>query len=320
MLIGVYNGFTQVDIVRKLDLGEIHSVNLLRLRTLLYICSCFWSDLLVDGTILLAPSMKPLRRMDRLAYLMGGRKAGDDQRRISYVGRAGLVGVVLFLLIVCVQAFNDQRVSSTRVLSEGNLEARGSSKFATTNAPKAYAADKGTLLGLSAEDSVKTVSSSSYKKLVDAAQTATRKRKMIDLTKDPQSNSMQVLLNTWSVGSFSPVHRHPDYSEAFVILSGTLAFFTFSDDGSKPTCHLLQAGEVGGEEKDKDKAIIVEKGQWHAMTAFPAAGHAVVFEISGHKYESGRQTKELAPFAPSVNDGLDGDAKYFEKNLLPLCK
>ena len=36
---------------------------------------------------------------------------------------------------------------------------------------------------------------------------------MIDLTKDPPNNSLQSLMNTWVNGSYSPVHKHPDYAE-----------------------------------------------------------------------------------------------------------
>jgi hypothetical protein len=48
-------------------------------------------------------------------------------------------------------------------------------------------------------------------------------------------------------------------------------------------------------------------------------GHAVILEMSGHVYSSSSKTKRLAPFAPIVNEGLDGDPKYFEEKLLPLC-
>jgi hypothetical protein len=41
--------------------------------------------------------------------------------------------------------------------------------------------------------------------------------------------------------------------------------------------------------------------------------------MSGHVYSSSSKTKRLAPFAPIVNEGLDGDPKYFEEKLLPLC-
>lgn len=54
---------------------------------------------------------------------------------------------------------------------------------------------------------------------------------MNDLTKDPSSNTLQTLLNTWIEGSYSPVHKHFDYAETFTALDGALAFFTFGPSG-----------------------------------------------------------------------------------------
>ena len=290
-----------------------------------------------------------MRRMDRLSYLLSARPGPLVLDRGSFFGRAGLVAVAVFLVLVAARALSDAS-SSTRALtasSGGEIGKTQTLRYASTNAPKAYAADKGQLLGTDAEAAIKVVNSSKFKALVAAAKGAPRLRKMIDLTKDPQSNPMQVLLNTWTAGSYSPVHRHPDYSEAFVVLQGTLAFFTFSEDG-KPTCHLLSAdgsagtgtgtgtgtgsgaaasagaaasgGSVGSAaDAGSDRAIVVEKGVYHAMTALPSASHAVVFEISGHVYEPGKQTKQLAPFAPSLHDGLDGDPAFYADKLLPLC-
>lgn len=202
------------------------------------------------------------------------------------------------------------------LLSEGGANAETQTQFAKTasNAPKSYAADKGELLGINANDKVKIVNSAKFEGLIAAAKAAPRLRKMVDLTKDPETNDMQVLLNTWTPGSFSPVHRHSEYGEAFVVLSGALAFFTFSEEG-EPRCTVLNGQPGSG----VDKAIIVEKGTWHAMTAMPPHS-AVIFEISGHRFDPKKKTKELAPFVPTgTSGGLDGDAEYFKTKLLPLC-
>ena len=145
---------------------------------------------------------------------------------------------------------------------------------------------------------------------------------MTDLTYEPESNSMQVLVNTWIEGSYSPVHRHNDYSETFIILDGALAFFVFSDskgdDAPLPTCHILSSSRSSSK-----KAIVVEKNQYHAMTAAPQSlgypGFAVVFENSGHIYSRRKPTKELAPFAPSKDEGQNGDKQYFDEVLLKTC-
>jgi len=218
------------------------------------------------------------------------------------------LAVIFFVLIVLLIVV---------LLNEGGgANAETTSLFAKTasNAPKSYAADKGDLLGINANDKVKIVNSARFEGLLAAAKAAPRLRKMVDLTKDPETNDMQVLLNTWTPGSFSPVHRHGEYGEAFVVLRGALAFFTFSEEG-EPRCTVLNGQSEGG-----DKAIIVEKGTWHAMTALPPHS-AVIFEISGHRFDAKKKTKELAPFAPAgTSGGLDGDAEYFKTKLLPLCE
>ena len=130
--------------------------------------------------------------------------------------------------------------------------------FATTSNP--HKASKGEDLAIDINSPVKVVNLASFPGLLEKAKTHPRKRKMTDLTMNPEKNTLQVLVNTWIEGSYSPVHMHPQYSEAFIILSGELAFFTFTEDGT-PTCHILS-------DRGK-KAIIVEAGQYHAMTAAP---------------------------------------------------
>lgn len=74
----------------------------------------------------------------------------------------------------------------------------------------------GSVNGLEPELDVKIVSSVYFDSIVSAATKHPRKRKMYDLTKDPKSNSMQSLMNVWTNGSFSPVHKHPDFSEVSI--------------------------------------------------------------------------------------------------------
>ncbi len=82
------------------------------------------------------------------------------------------------------------------------------------------------------------------------------------------------------------------------MLDGALAFFTFNDDGTNSECHILSALSVQSS-RDKSKsynaAIIVEKGQYHAMTAAPPdlgwPGYSIIFENSGHKYDPVINTK-----------------------------
>ena len=74
-----------------------------------------------------------------------------------------------------------------------------------------YAA--GPLEGLDNGSNFKVISSKLFPDLLSAARQHPRKRKMTDVTKDPQSNTLQTLINTWTDGSFSPVHKHERYSE-----------------------------------------------------------------------------------------------------------
>lgn len=96
----------------------------------------------------------------------------------------------------------------------------------------------GQLEGAESYRGYKEITGNHFQSLKAAATAHKRGRKMNDLTKDPESNSLQTLLNTWTDGSYSPVHKHFDYAETFVALSGALAFFTFSSNGTA-TCHVF---------------------------------------------------------------------------------
>jgi cupin fold WbuC family metalloprotein len=172
------------------------------------------------------------------------------------------------------------------------------------------------LINISSDSNVKVIGSS-FSKLIEEARKSPRKRIMTDITKNPKENSMQVLINTWTDGSYSPIHYHPEYSEVFSILEGALAFFTFTNDG-EATCHILSS------KGDADRAIVVEKQQFHGMTAAPAImgypGFAIVFENSGHTFNPSKKTKYTANWAPVIHQewGIDGDPKYFEE-ILKKC-
>ena len=162
---------------------------------------------------------------------------------------------------------------------KGSTSSSGSTTtFATTSNP--HKASKGEDLSIDINSPVKVVNLASYPGLLEKAKTHPRKRKMTDLTMNPEKNSLQILVNTWIEGSFSPVHMHPHYSEAFIILSGELAFFTFTEDGT-PTCHILS-------QKGK-QAIIVEAGQYHAMTAAPT-----LLGYSGQVFKNAKNISFLA--------------------------
>ncbi|KAK3284012.1 hypothetical protein CYMTET_8312 [Cymbomonas tetramitiformis] len=173
------------------------------------------------------------------------------------------------------------------------------------------------LVGLEPSIGVKEITVQHFDSMIKTAKATDRKRKMVDLTQDPARNDLQTMMNTWIEGSYSPVHLHREYAETFVVLHGALLFFTFDPDGSSPLCHILSP-------TGNARAIVVEKGEWHAMTAAPTSlgypGEAIVFETSGHKFDLSVPTKVLATFAPSGPGGIEGDPNYFAAKLIPLCK
>ena len=65
----------------------------------------------------------------------------------------------------------------------------------------------GTLEGAEASRGYKEIKGTHFQSLISAALGHKRGRKMNDLTKDPPTNSLQTLLNTWTDGSYSPVHK-----------------------------------------------------------------------------------------------------------------
>lgn len=69
------------------------------------------------------------------------------------------------------------------------------------------------LKSINSSNNTKMISSLLYDELLQSAHIHPRKRKMIDLTKSPRTNSMQTLINTWIEGSYSPIHRHETHSE-----------------------------------------------------------------------------------------------------------
>ena len=175
----------------------------------------------------------------------------------------------------------------------------------------------GQLAGAEPNKGYKEITGTHFPGLIAAATAHKRGRKMNDLTKDPPTNSLQTLLNTWTDGSYSPVHKHLEYAESFTALDGALAFFTFTEAGDA-TCHILHDGKSGG----SARAIVIEKNEWHAMCAAPKAlgypGYAIVFETSGHVYSNTTATKVLAPFAPHDAEGNDGDNVFFT-TILAKC-
>ena len=65
----------------------------------------------------------------------------------------------------------------------------------------------GKLEGAESDRGYKEIKDTHFPNLISSALAHKRGRKMNDLTKDPSTNSLQTLLNTWTDGSYSPVHK-----------------------------------------------------------------------------------------------------------------
>ena len=95
-------------------------------------------------------------------------------------------------------------------------------------------------IGVDPSAGVKLLDDRAFERMLGMATASARGRKMFDFTRDPPANSLQTLVNAWTEGSYSPVHRHAAYAESFVVLAGALAFFTFDAQAPHaPSCHVL---------------------------------------------------------------------------------
>lgn len=102
------------------------------------------------------------------------------------------------------------------------------------------------------------------------------------------------MLNAVTPASYIRPHRHldPPKAEAFVVLRGALAFFTFEDDGRIRACVEVAAdGEVFG--------VDLAPGVYHTFVAL--APETVVYEVKTGPYVAATD-KAFAPWAPPEDD------------------
>lgn len=103
----------------------------------------------------------------------------------------------------------------------------------------------------------------------------------------------QRFLNALVRGTYVTPHRHvtPPKDEAFLVLSGTVAFFTFDDDGRVASLDVLgEQGTIG---------IDVAPGIWHSMAVLSQS--AVIYEVKPGPYAP-TEDKDFAHFAPREGD------------------
>jgi cupin fold WbuC family metalloprotein len=105
-----------------------------------------------------------------------------------------------------------------------------------------------------------------------------------------ESATLQRMFNAVQPGSYIPPHRHldPPKAESWIVLRGSLAFFTFDDAGAIEQCLEVRAGgDVFG--------VDLEPGVYH--TFFALEPDTVVYEVKNGPY-SPANDKAFAAWAP----------------------
>ena len=118
----------------------------------------------------------------------------------------------------------------------------------------------------------------------------TPRQRMIQPFHRDESASLHRMFNAVQPGSYIPPHRHldPPKDEAWIVLRGALAFFTFETDGAVRECVEVRAGaEVFG--------VDLEPGVYHTFLALEP--DTVVFEVKTGPYAPSTD-KAFAPWAP----------------------
>jgi cupin fold WbuC family metalloprotein len=107
------------------------------------------------------------------------------------------------------------------------------------------------------------------------------------------------MLNAVQPGSYIPPHRHldPPKAESWIVLRGSLAFFTFDDAGNISECLEVRAGgDVFG--------VDLEPGVFHTFYALEP--DTVVFEVKSGPY-SPDSDKAFPSWAPREGSAEAGD-------------
>ncbi len=113
-------------------------------------------------------------------------------------------------------------------------------------------------------------------------------------------------LNVMLRGTYITPHRHrnPPKAEAFVVIEGELAFFTFDNLGRTLARYTLGREAAG---------IDIAPGIWHTMAVLTP--HAVCYEVKPGPYLA-LTDKEFAPWAP--REGDPAAQAYLERLLSQL--
>ncbi|PTL76699.1 WbuC family cupin fold metalloprotein [Vitiosangium sp. GDMCC 1.1324] len=134
------------------------------------------------------------------------------------------------------------------------------------------------------------LSRSLVEEVAEASRTSPRRRITLPLHKS-ESEPLHRMLNVIQPDSYVRPHRHlePPKPEAWVVLRGALAFFTFEEDGRVRDCLSLEAG---GEQFGVD----LVPGIYHGLVAL--VPDTVLFEVKSGPYAPAHD-KSFAPWAPA---------------------
>jgi cupin fold WbuC family metalloprotein len=114
------------------------------------------------------------------------------------------------------------------------------------------------------------------------------------------------MLNAVEPSSYLRPHRHadPPKSESLILLSGSLGFVTFLDDGTPD--HFIHL------HPDKTLALDCREGVWHTVVAFEPS---VVFEVKSGPHMAATD-KEFASWAPEEGSAAADAYLSRLKNLI----
>jgi cupin fold WbuC family metalloprotein len=156
--------------------------------------------------------------------------------------------------------------------------------------PRALSAPPGELVVLSRE-------------LVQSVTEASRvspRRRIIQPFHKNDADPLHRMLNLIQPDSYVRPHRHlaPPKAEAWVLLRGKLAFFTFEEDGRVKDCLTLEAG-------GENFGVDLIPGVFHGLIAL--APDTVIYEVKTGPYAP-TNDKSFAPWAPE--EGSPEAASY----------
>ena len=119
-----------------------------------------------------------------------------------------------------------------------------------------------------------------------------RKREILVLHRG-EADTLQRMLNAIQPGSYVQPHRHrtPPKAETIVLLSGSMGFMPFFEDGTPDldNCALLHRSKGA-------LAVDYREGLWH--TFFALEPNTVIFEVKPGPYNAATD-KDPAPWAPA---------------------